>query len=87
LQHLSQVLNLTPQQKSQLAPILEAEAPKIQSITHDPNLPPKEKVKQLQAVHEQSDPLVKNILTPTQYKMWEQIRKDELEQIKHGGGM
>jgi len=82
LQHLSQVLNLSPQQKSQLAPILEAEGPKLQGVMHDPNLSPKEKKKQVDAIHKQTDPLVKGILNPTQYKMWEQIRKDELEQMR-----
>jgi len=82
LQHLSQVLNLSPQQKSQLAPILEAEAPKLQGVMHDPNLSPKEKKKQVEAIHKQTDPLVKGILNPDQYKMWETIRKDELEQMK-----
>lgn len=82
LEHLSQVLNLSPQQKSQLTPILEAEGPKIQGVLHDPNLSPKEKQKQMEAIHKQTDPLVKGILNPTQYKMWEQIRKDELQQIK-----
>ena len=85
LQHLSQVLNLSPGQKSQLLPILQAEGPKIKGVMHDPNLPPKEKEKQLHAVYDQTDPLVKNILNPTQYKMWSQIRKDELEKIKKGG--
>ena len=85
MQMLSQVLGLTPQQKSQLAPIVEAEGPKIQAIKQNPNLSPKEKLKQLQAVHSQTDPLVKNILNPNQYQMWQQIRKDELEKMKSGG--
>jgi len=87
VQRLAQVLNLTPQQKSQLTPILEAEGPKVQSIVHDPNLPPKAKEKQLQVVYDQTDPLVKAILTETQYKMWKQIRKDELEKLKQSGGL
>jgi hypothetical protein len=82
---LSQVLGLTPQQKSQLAPIVEAEAPKIQAIQQNPNLPPKEKLKQIQAIHSQTDPLVRNILNPNQYQMWQQIRKDELQKMKSGG--
>lgn len=82
---LSQVLGLTPQQKSQLAPIVEAETPKIEAIKQNPTLSPKEKLKQLQAVHSQTDPLVKNILNPNQYQMWQQIRKEELEKIKSGG--
>ena len=86
LQNLSQVLNLSPQQKSQLAPIIEAEAPKVQAIKDNPSLSGKEKIKQLKSVHDQTDPLVKSILSPTQYKQWETIRKDEIEQMKKGGG-
>jgi hypothetical protein len=86
LQNLSQVLNLSPQQKSQLAPIVEAEAPKIQAIKNNPSLSGKEKVKEMKSVHEQTDPLVKSILNPTQYQQWQTIRKDELDQMKRGGG-
>jgi hypothetical protein len=83
-QKIAQVLNLSPQQRSQLQPIIEAEAPKVKSITQDPNLSGKEKEKQLKAIHGQTDSLVKSILNPTQYKQWEQIRKDEIDQMKKG---
>ena len=81
-QKVAQVLNLSPQQQSQLQPILEAEAPKVKAIVQDPNLSAKEKKKKLKAVHSQTDPLVKSILTPTQYGQWQTIRNDELEQLK-----
>ena len=38
LQRLSQVLGLSPQQKSQLLPVLQAEAPKLQAIKSNPSL-------------------------------------------------
>jgi hypothetical protein len=78
---LAQVLNLSPQQESQLAPILRAEKPKVQAIMQDPNLSPSEKKSKLQHVHSQTDPLVKSILNPTQYKQWQTIRTDELENL------
>lgn len=81
-QKVAQVLNLSPQQQSQLQPILEAEAPKVKAIVQDPNLSAKEKKKKLKAVHSQTDPLVKSILTPAQYGQWQTIRNDELEQVK-----
>ena len=80
-QKVAQVLNLSPQQQSQLQPILEAEAPKVKAILQDPNLSAKEKKKTLKTVHSQTDPLVKSILTPTQYDQWQTIRNDELEQV------
>ena len=80
-QMLSQVLNLSSQQKSQLAPILQAEAPKVKGVMQDPNLSPSEKKAKLKTVHSQTDPLVKSILNPTQYKQWQTIRNDELENM------
>jgi hypothetical protein len=82
LEKLSQVLNLSPTQKSQLAPILQAEAPKLQAIKDNPSLSGREKKKQLKAIHSQADPQVKAILNPTQYQQWESIRKDEIDQVK-----
>ena len=83
---LSQVLNLSPEQKAQLAPILEKEGPKLEAIKNNPSLSGREKKKELKSVHEQTDPLVKSILNPTQYQQWQTIRKDEIEQMKESGG-
>jgi hypothetical protein len=82
LEKVSQVLNLSPTQKSQLAPILQAEAPKLQAIKDNPALSGREKKKQLKAIHSQTDPQVKAILSPTQYQQWESLRKDEIDQVK-----
>lgn len=79
LQQLSQALNLSPQQKTQLLPILEAEAPKLQAVKNNPNLSPGQKAMQLRAIHQQADPQVKSILAPQQYAEWQQIRKQEIE--------
>ena len=81
-QAVAQILNLSPQQKSQLEPILQAEAPKVKTILTDPSLSPSQKKKQLKTVHSQTDPLVKSILNPSQYQQWETIRKNQLEQLK-----
>ena len=80
-QALAQVLNLSPQQESQLAPILKAEKPKVQAVMQDPNLSPKEKKSKLKHIHAQTDPLVQSILNPTQYQQWQTIRNDELENL------
>lgn len=78
---LAQVLNLSPQQQSQLAPIIKAEKPKVQAVMEDPNLSPKEKRSKLKHIHAQTDPLVQSILNPTQYQQWQTIRNDELENL------
>jgi hypothetical protein len=86
MQKVSQVLNLSPTQKSQLEPIIQAEAPKIQAIKTNPSLSGKAKMKELKAIHSQTDPQVKAILNPTQYKQWESLRKDEIDEMKKEAG-
>jgi hypothetical protein len=83
LQSLSQVLGLNAQQKSQLLPILKAEAPKLEALKSDPSK--RDKRKEMKAIHEQADPQVKAILTPTQYQQWKAIRKQEIDKAKSGG--
>jgi hypothetical protein len=80
LQQLSQVLNLSAQQKGELLPILEQEGPKIEAIKNNPNLTGRQKAMQLNAVHQQTDPQVKAILSPQQYQEWKTIRQHEVEQ-------
>lgn len=80
LQQLSQMLNLTPQQKGEMLPILEQEGPKLQAIKNNPNLPAAQKVMQLRAIHQETDPQVKTILSPQQYQEWQTMRQHEVEQ-------
>jgi len=80
LQSLSQTLNLTSQQKVDMLPILKQEAPKLEAIKSNPNLTGAQKVMQLRAIHQQTDPQVKAILSPQQYKEWQTIRQHEIDE-------
>jgi len=86
LQSLTQVLHLSPTQVQQLAPILEQELPKLQSIKKNPSLTGAQKAKEATAVHGQTDPQVKSVLNPTQYQQWQDIRSNEIQNLLHGGG-
>lgn len=79
---VSQMLNLSPQQQQQLTPILEQEGPKVQDIKTDTHLSADEKKDRIKKVNEQTDKLVKPILTPVQWKQWETYRKTQLSDIK-----
>jgi len=78
---IAKQLNLTPEQKAKLVPILEAEAPKIKALKADTSLSPMQKLDQLRAIHQQADPQVQSILTPQQYMQWEEIRRQEVMKI------
>ena len=80
LQALSSQLNLTPKQKVELLPVLEAEAPKLQAIKSNASMPPAQKLQSIRAIHAETDPKVKAILTPAQYTKWQSIRQQEVKQ-------
>ena len=73
-------LNLSPEQKIKLMPILEDEAPKVEAIKANASLTNLQKMEQLRALHEQTNPQVQAILSPQQYEQLQQIRRHELEQ-------
>ena len=79
-EQLAQQLQLTPEQKAQLIPILRAEAPKVKAIKADASLSKIQKLEQLKAVHDETDPHVRSILAPEQYQKLQEIRRSELPQ-------
>jgi len=81
LEALAKQLNLTPEQKAKLLPILEAEAPKLKVIKADTTLPPMQKLEKLRAIHQESDPKVKSILSANQYEQWQTIRQQEIREM------
>jgi hypothetical protein len=80
LEKLSKQLKLTPEQKLQLLPVLKEEGPKVQSIKSDTSLTDAQKLEKLKAVHQETDPQVKAILSPDQYEQFQKIRQKELQQ-------
>lgn len=80
LQHLAQVLNLNAEQKGEMLPILQQEGPKLEAIKNNANLTGAQKAMQLRAIHQETDPQVKTILSPQQYQEWQTIRQHEVEQ-------
>ena len=73
-QAIAQQLNLTPQQKEKILPILAAEVPKVRAIKNDNSLSKIQKIQQLKAIHQQADPQMKAILSPEQYQKLQGIR-------------
>ncbi len=83
-QAMAQQLNLTPQQKEKVLPILAAEVPKVQAIKNDNSLSKMQKMQQLRLIHQQSDPQMKAILSPQQYQKLQQIRLQTIREATQG---
>jgi Spy/CpxP family protein refolding chaperone len=79
-QAVAQQLNLTPQQKEKILPILADEVPKVQAIKNDNSLSNMQKMQQLRAIHQQTDPQMKAILTPEQYQKLRTIRQQTIRE-------
>jgi Spy/CpxP family protein refolding chaperone len=75
---IAQQLNLTPEQKAKILPILRDEGPKVQAIKNDNSLSKIQKVQQIRAIHQQTDPQMKAILTPAQYEKLRTIRQQAI---------
>jgi Spy/CpxP family protein refolding chaperone len=80
LEAISQQLNLTPQQKVKILPILRDELPKVQAIKTDNSLSRVQKAQQIRAIHQQTDPQMKAILTPEQYQKLKAIRQQAIKE-------
>ena len=78
IEAISQQLDLTPQQKLKVLPILREEAPKVEAIKNDNSLSKIQKVQRLRAIHQQTDPQMKAILSQEQYQKLKAIRQQTI---------
>ena len=83
-QAVAQELNLTPQQKEKILPILAAEVPKVNAIKNDNSLSRTQKMEQVKAIHQQTDPQMKAILSSEQYQKLKQIRLQAVKNAAQG---
>ena len=81
MEKLSSALQLTPQQKKQMMPILMEEGQKLKGIKSDTTLGPMQKMMQMKEVGSAADAQIKPILTPEQDQKFEQIRAQEREEM------
>jgi periplasmic protein CpxP/Spy len=79
-QAIAQQLNLTPQQKEKILPILADEVPQVNAIKNDSSLSKIQKIQQLRAIHQQTDPQMKAILSPEQYQKLRTIRQQAIQE-------
>ena len=81
---MAQQLNLTPQQKEKVLPILADEVPKVRAIKNDNSLSKMQKMQQLRAIHQQTDPQMKATLSPEQYQKLQTIRQQTIRDAVQG---
>jgi hypothetical protein len=80
LESISAQLSLTPQQKAKVLPILADEGPKVEAIKNNSSLSGLQKMQQIRAIHQQTDPQMKAILSPAQYEKLQAIRQQAIQE-------
>jgi hypothetical protein len=74
VEQLAASLNLTPEQKDKLAPILREEAGKLKAVRDDQSLSKPDRRAKLQSIQKETQERVRPILTEEQNKKWEEAR-------------
>ena len=80
VQAVAQQLQLTPEQKVKVLPILGQEAPKLEAIKNNGSLSGMQKIKQIRAVHAETAPELQKILSPAQYQKLQAIREQRIQE-------
>jgi Spy/CpxP family protein refolding chaperone len=71
MEKLAQELNLTPDQKQQLKPVLQEQAQKLRALRANKSLTQAQKGQQLVAIRQDLVARIKTILTPDQLAKWQ----------------
>src|SRR5689334_6305700 len=80
VQAIAQQLQLTPEQKVKVLPILEREAPKLEAVKNNESLSGLQKMKQIRAIHAETAPELQKILSPAQYQKLQAIREERIKE-------
>jgi Spy/CpxP family protein refolding chaperone len=75
LQHMSEALNLTDDQKTRIKPILEDSSKQVQQLRGDTSLSQQDRRAKMQQIHESTMSQIKPILTSDQQKKLESMHE------------
>jgi len=81
LQNMVAKLNVTPDQKTKLDPILDADAKAVRALRSE-NLSDEERQKKTAAIRAETDTKIKPILTDEQWQKLQQLREERKTQGK-----
>jgi len=82
LRHLSEKLDLTPDQQAQIKPILEQEAGEAGQFIANPVLSSKDKLKKLETIVRSSDQRLKPILSADQWQTLQDMRRQQRRELR-----
>ena len=85
LERLTKALDLTPEEVTQIKPILETQHTQIQAIREDSTLSQEDKKAKAKGIHETATTQINAILTPEQQTKYAELQQ-KMRDHHHGGG-
>lgn len=79
LQHMTKMLNLTPDQQAKIKPILENEQTQMMGLHQDSSMSREDRMSKAQQIRQSSNDDIQKVLTPDQQQKWSQM------QAQHSG--
>jgi len=86
LEHLSNALNLTDDQKSQIKPILEDRQKQMESIRSDSSLSPEDRRSKMRSLMEDSNTKLRAVLNDEQKSKFDEMQSRMRERREQHGG-
>ena len=74
LEHMTKMLNLTPEQQEKIKPILENQNTQMQALHQDTSMSREDRMAKAQQIHQSGDEQIKGILTPEQQQKWSDMQ-------------
>ena len=81
LENIAAELQLSPQQKKQMLPILMAEAAQLKAVKENASLGPLDKLMQVKQIAGACDARIMPILDPVQQQKWQAMRQEARQQM------
>jgi len=82
MEHISNQLNLTPDQKDKLRPVLDQEQKEMMDLRHDPNMTEDQKRAKEREIHQKYKSQIEGVLTPEQRTKYRQEREKAVNKRK-----
>jgi protein CpxP len=86
LEHLSQQLNLSDDQKAKIKPMLEDEAQKMQALHNDTSLSRQDRRAKMMEIHQATNDQVRSVLTEDQQKKFADMQEKRKQRMSERGG-
>ncbi len=74
LQHMTKMLNLTPEQQEKIKPMLENQSTQMQSLHQDTTMSREDRMAKAQQLRQTTDEQIKGVLTPDQQQKWSEMQ-------------